>query len=133
MDTSSQNRSSIRLMSLRLVCMHSARVHINLTTCINDRSNKRLRVGNLSLPVGVLLYNAKVLFRVVKICKLIPCEAETFLFLLKVISFSFLNRIVACMLSMAKGIKVGSGVRVLRGKFSTQKGVVQASEGVGRV
>ena len=101
----------------------------------NDRSNKRLRVGekrNLSLPVGVLLYNAKVLFRAVKICKLIPCEAETFLFLLKVVSFSFLNRIVACMLSMAKGIKVGSGVRVLRGKFSTQKGVVQASEGVGR-
>ena len=36
------------------------------------------------------------------------------------------------MLSMAKGIKVGSGVRVLRGKFATQKGVVQASEGVGR-
>ncbi|KAL5499927.1 hypothetical protein EMCRGX_G011400 [Ephydatia muelleri] len=35
------------------------------------------------------------------------------------------------MLSMAKGIKVGSEVRV-RGKFSTQKGVVQASEGVGR-
>eukprot|EP00731_Ephydatia_muelleri_P009180 Em0004g1518a len=33
---------------------------------------------------------------------------------------------------MAKGIKVGSEVRVLRGKFSTQKGVVQASEGVGR-
>ena len=78
------------------------------------------------------MYNAKVLFRVVKICKLIPCEAETFLFLLKVISFSFLNRVVACMPSMAKGIKVGSGVRVLRGKFSTQKGVVQASEGVRR-
>ena len=101
----------------------------------NDRSITRLRVGekrNLSLPVGVLLYNAKVLFRDIKICKLILCKAETLLFLLKVISFSFLNRIVACMLSMAKGIKVGSEVRVLRGKFSTQKGVVQASEGVGR-
>ena len=36
------------------------------------------------------------------------------------------------MLSMVKGIKVGSGVRVLRGKFFTQKGVVQASERVGR-
>ena len=101
----------------------------------NDRSITRLRIGekrNLSLPVGVLLYNAKVLFRDIKICKLILCKAETLLFLLKVISFSFLNRIVACMLSMAKGIKVGSELRVLRGKFSTQKGVVQASEGVGR-
>lgn len=36
------------------------------------------------------------------------------------------------MLSMAKGIKVGSRVRVLRGKFATQKGVVQASDSVGR-
>ena len=36
------------------------------------------------------------------------------------------------MLSMAKGIKVGSGVWVLRGKCSTQKGVMQTSEGVGR-
>ena len=51
------------------------------------------------------MYNAKVLFRDVKICKLILCEAETLLFLfIKVISFSFLNRIVACMLSMAKGV-----------------------------
>ena len=99
---------------------------------LNDRSITRLHVGekrNLSLPVGVLLYNAKVLFRDIKNCKLILCKAETLLFLLKVISFSFPNQIVACMLSMAKGIKVGSEVRVLRGKFSTQKGVVQASEG----
>ena len=36
------------------------------------------------------------------------------------------------MLSMAKGTKVGSKVRVLRGRFATQKGVVQALEGVGR-
>ena len=66
------------------------------------------------------------------ICKLILCEAETLLFLLKVISFSFSNRIITCMLSMAKGIKIGSGVQVLRGKFSTQKEVVQTSQGVGR-
>ena len=33
------------------------------------------------------------------------------------------------MLSMAKGIKVGSEVWVLRGRFVTQKGVVQALEG----
>ena len=61
---------------------------------LNDRSITRLRVGdkhNLSLPVSVLLYNAKVLFRDIKICKLILCKAETLLFLLKVISFSFLN------------------------------------------
>ena len=31
------------------------------------------------------------------------------------------------MLSMANGIKVGSEVRGLRGKFSIQKGVVQTS------
>ena len=36
------------------------------------------------------------------------------------------------MLSMAMGIKVGSGVRVLRGKFAAQNGVVQVLERVGR-
>ena len=36
------------------------------------------------------------------------------------------------MLSMAMGLKVGSGVQVSKGKFSTQKGVVQVLEGVGQ-
>ena len=60
----------------------------------NDRLNTRIHVGekhNLSLPIGVLLYNAKVLYRDVKINELILCEAETLLFLLKVILSSFLN------------------------------------------
>ena len=67
---------------------------IKLVDLHYNRSNTRLRVGkkrNLSLPVGVLLYNAKVLFRDVEIFKLILCEAETLLILLKVFSFSFLN------------------------------------------
>ena len=138
METPSKEYNYILHVHVHVHGAFTCKITFHTCTCtFNDRSITRLRVGekrNLSPPVhvGVLLYNAKVLFRDIKICKLILCKAETLLFLLKVISFSFLNRIVACMLSMAKGIIVGSEVRVLRAKFSTQKGVVQALEGVGR-